>query len=142
MENYANQCRLVAWSSFVIGISTGLILGLWSFNGPFPTPEWLGEYDNVSRRLVRLGHIAFFGLGILNLLLAMEIPKLKLSTLELSIASKMMIFGNMVLPLTLLAAGVWHPLKYLMPIPALCVLIAMCLAAKGAWQRYMDLTND
>lgn len=59
--------RRIGWTSAAVGGITGLILGLWSFDGPFPVPGFLGEYGDTSRRLVRLGHIAFFGLGILNL---------------------------------------------------------------------------
>jgi hypothetical protein len=44
-------------------------------------------------------------------------------------------FGNIFLPLTLFAAGLYHPLKYLMPIPAFSVFVALCLTAWGVWQR-------
>ena len=71
-----NSNRVVGWASLAVGAGTGLILGLWSFDGPFAVPAWLGAYGDVSRRLARLGHIAFFGLGILNLLLARELPAL------------------------------------------------------------------
>src|SRR5947209_10364331 len=60
--------RRVGWVSTCLGAATGLILGLWSFDGPFAVPGWLGAYDQTGRRLARLGHIAFFGLGILNIL--------------------------------------------------------------------------
>jgi hypothetical protein len=139
MKSAEEVCRLFAWISFVMGVVTGLTLGLWSFDGPFPTPEWLGDYDSLSRRMTRLGHIAYFGLGFLTLLLAWELPKLTLDARQKTIAAKMMIFGNMFLPLTLFAASIYHPLKYLMPIPALCVLVAMSVAAKGAYMRYSKL---
>src|SRR5205823_1345599 len=68
--------RRIGWASACVGAASGLILGLWSFDGPFTVPEWLGEYDQVGRRLARLGHIAFFGLGILNILMAGELRRL------------------------------------------------------------------
>jgi len=142
MKSADEACRLFAWISFVLGVVTGLTLGLWSFDGPVPTPEWLGEYGSVSRRMARLGHIAYFGLGFLTLMLAWELPKFVLDDRQKTIAAKMMIFGNMFLPLTLFAASIYHPLKYLMPIPALCVLVAMSIAAKGAYRRYSALQND
>jgi hypothetical protein len=142
MKPIEETCRLFAWISFVLGIASGLTLGLWSFDGPFTTPLWLGDYESVARRLVRLGHIAYFGLGFLNLLLAWELPKLHLSDRQKILAGKAMIFGNMVLPLTLFAAGMYHPLKYLMPIPALSVFLAMCLAAIGAYKRYETLSGN
>ena len=122
----------------MLGAATGLIMGLWSFNGPVATPEWLGDYADVSRRLARLGHIAFFGLGILNLLLARDLGRFSLSARAARICSGSMIFGNIGLPLTLFAAAAWHPLKYLMPFPAIAVLIALMLAAYGVKKSAPD----
>jgi len=139
MKSAEEACRLFAWLSFVIGVATGLVMGLWSFDGPVPTPGWLGDYDALSRRMARLGHIAYFGLGFITLLLAWELPKLALDERQRVMAARAMIFGNMVLPLTLFAASAWHPLKYLMPIPALSVLVALSIAARGAFRRYRDL---
>jgi hypothetical protein len=107
-------------------------MGLWSFDGPAAVPEMLGNYDDVSRRLARLGHIAFFGLGILNLLLARELAGLALSAALRRTAARAMNLGNVFLPLTLFAAAAFHPLKYLMSIPALAVLLALGIAVVGA----------
>jgi len=124
--------RLIGWTSTAVGAATGLILGLWSFDGPVAVPAWLGEYGDTSRRLVRLGHIAWFGLGILNILLARELPALALTARTQRIASLAMNLGNVFLPLTLFAAAIYQPLKYLMPWPALSVLVALVLAARGS----------
>lgn len=121
--------RLVGWCSAAIGAGTGLVMGLWSFDGPVAVPEGLGEYGDTARRLARLGHIAFFGLAMLNLLLAHELERGRVSAGLSRWASACMNFGNVFLPLTLFMAAAWHPLKYLMPIPALAVGIAMGLVA-------------
>ncbi len=125
--------RTVGWVSLAVGAGTGLILGLWSFDGPMAAPAWIGEYGDTSRRMVRLGHIAFFGLGILNILLARELPRLSDRTRH--IASPAMNFGNAFLPLTLFAAAAYPPLKYIMPIPALVVFVALFAAAFGPGDR-------
>ncbi len=119
--------------SLAVGAGTGLILGLWSFDGPMLVPVWIGEYGDTSRRMVRLGHIAFFGLGILNILLARELPRL--SDRAGRIASPAMNFGNVFLPLTLFAAAAYPPLKYLLPLPALGVFLALVAAAFGSGRR-------
>lgn len=124
---------MVGWVSLTVGAGTGLVLGLWSFDGPMTVPAWIGEYGDTSRRMVRLGHIAFFGLGILNILLASELPRL--SDRARRIASPAMNFGNAFLPLTLFAAAAYPPLKYLMPIPALAVFVALFAAAFGPRDR-------
>ena len=125
--------RTVGWVSLAVGAGTGLILGLWSFDGPMTVPAWIGEYGDTSRRMVRLGHIAFFGLGILNILLARELPRLSNRTRR--IASPAMNFGNAFLPLTLFAAAAHPPLKYLVPFPALAVFVALVAAASGSGDR-------
>ena len=55
-----------------------MVMGLWSFNGPVTPPPGLADYGDTSRRLLRLGHIDFFGIGYLNLMLAAELPSLRL----------------------------------------------------------------
>lgn len=128
-RGYAN--RRVAWISMAVGAATGMILGLWSFDGPFGVPAFLGDYDATARRLVRLGHIACFGLAFINLLLARELPALELPPRLRGMASRTMNFGNVALPLTLFVAAVVPPAKYLMPLPAASILIALVLTARG-----------
>ena len=127
--------RRIGWTSLALGAGTGLALGLWSFDGPVPVPQWLGDYSDTSRRLARLGHIAWFGLGIVNLLLAHELPNSALGTRACRVASAAMNLGNAFLPLTLFAAAAYRPLKYFLPVPALCVFLALVLAASGAHRR-------
>ncbi|MHC4940637.1 MAG: hypothetical protein ACYTHK_16980 [Planctomycetota bacterium] len=121
--------RKVAWTGMAIGAGLGMLLGLWSFDGPFPVPGFLGEYDETARRLMRLGHIAFFGLGFINLLLAHELGALPERTRRLAGAA--MNVGNLGLPLTLVVASIVAPVKYLMAIPASAVLLALVLVAHG-----------
>lgn len=126
--------RVVGWCSLACGALTGLVLGLWSFGGPIPVPAWLGPYDDLSRRLARLGHIAFFGLGILNLLLARELPTFRPGAGLRRAAARAMNFGNIFLPLSLFATAAYHPLRYVMSLPALAVTTALVLAAVAAWR--------
>jgi hypothetical protein len=127
--------RAVGWASLAVGVATGLVMGLWSFDGPLPTPAWLGEYGDTPRRLARLGHIAFIGLGILNILLSRELSISSLGDAGRQLASRAMNLGNVLLPVTLFAAAAWRPAKYAMGLPATAVLVALCLAAWGARRR-------
>jgi hypothetical protein len=124
--------RRVGWISACLGVATGSVMGLWSFDGPLPPPAWLGEYGETARRLARLGHIAFFGLGILDLLLAWELPRSGLGPASKWLTSWAMIFGNVFLPLNLFAAATYHPLKYLLGVPVAAVFLAFILTAYGA----------
>jgi hypothetical protein len=124
--------RAVGWSSLAVGIAVGLVIGLWSFDGPVQTPSWIGGYADTSRRLLRLGHIAFIGLGILNILLADELSRTALGERARAAASRLMVAGNVFLPLALIGAAAWRPVKYAMGLPAMCVFGALLLAAWGS----------
>ena len=123
-------CRTVAWASLTMGALSGLMLGLWSFDGPLP--EWLGGYGELSRRLARLGHIAFFGLGFTHLLLASELPRIAPARRDW--IARAMCLGNLGLPLVLFAAAAWHPVKFVLPVPALAVTAALVGTAHGVWK--------
>lgn len=122
----------VGWSSLAIGAITGLVLGMWSFGGPIPVPEMVGNYDALPRRLLRLGHIAFFGLGILNIMLARQLGSRHRSEPSMRLALGAMNFGNVGLPLTLIVAAFFEPAKYLMSVPAMAVTLALLLGARAA----------
>lgn len=133
--------RRVGWVSACVGIATGLIMGLWSFDGPFAVPEWLGGYDQTARRLARLGHIAFLGLALFNLLLAGTLPRLALGAGARRTAAWAMNFGNIFLPITLFAAAAYRPLKFLMGVPALAVFLAFVLTAYGVCRSRIPEDN-
>ncbi|MFD0981518.1 hypothetical protein [Tropicimonas aquimaris] len=103
-----------------------------SFGGPIPVPEMVGDYDALPRRLLRLGHIAFFGLGILNIMLARQLGSRHRSEASMRLALGAMNFGNVGLPLTLIGAAFFEPAKYLMSVPAMAVTLALLLGARAA----------
>lgn len=51
-----------AWIGIVLGMVAGALQGL-----RFHAAEWQGGYASWRRRLMRLGHISFFGLAFINL---------------------------------------------------------------------------
>ena len=53
---------LAAWLAILAGLVTGTVIGLF-----FHDPDWMGGYGSWRRRMMRLGHISFFGTGFLNL---------------------------------------------------------------------------
>jgi len=132
---------MVGWVSLAVGVGVGLIMGMWSFDGPVKTPGWLGEYGDTPRRLARLGHIAFIGLGMLNVLVARELPNLALGLRGRRMAAGFMNFGNIFLPLTLFAAAFFHPAKYATAFPAISVFIALTLVAKGVCSQGKEAGN-
>lgn len=49
------QNIVAAWMAFLFGAPAGAVTGLL-----FHDEAWLGGYDSWRRRLMRLGHVAFF----------------------------------------------------------------------------------
>ncbi len=109
------------WIWIFAGLIVGAIMGMWSFNGPFPSP--VGDYTSLSRRLLRLSHIAFVALGIINILYGYEIDKVKKKFRK--IGSTCMIFSAVLMPTILITAVFYEPMKYLTMIPATLVMLAI-----------------
>ncbi|HYN08027.1 MAG TPA: hypothetical protein VES67_11600 [Vicinamibacterales bacterium] len=126
--------RLVGWTSLAVGVAVGLVMGLWSFDGPLRSPAWIGEYTDTSRRLVRLGHIAFIGLGLIDILIERELARSALAPAARAVASWAMVIGNVLLPITLFAAAAYRPLKYFMAVPVTSVFLALVLTAYASAQ--------
>lgn len=61
----------VGWAGFLAGVVSGAWMGLC-----FHRETWLGGYGSRERRMVRLGHIACFGIGLINLFYALSIGPL------------------------------------------------------------------
>jgi hypothetical protein len=53
-------------------MNVGLLVGLYAFDGPLPTPGFVGSYNEFARRLSRLGHAYCIALGLLAILLARQ----------------------------------------------------------------------
>jgi hypothetical protein len=124
--------QAIAWTSILLGAVSGLALGLWSFGGPFPTPEWIGSYDALPRRFLRLAHVALFALGMLHLMVCRQLSATPTSPTLNRLALRTMAFGNIGMPLALFAAAWWEPLKYVTPFPALALTAAFAVTAAGA----------
>jgi hypothetical protein len=65
----------IGWIAILIGLGVGTILGLF-----FHRDDWLGGYASWRRRLIRLGHVSFFGTGFLNLAFVFSVEHLRLES--------------------------------------------------------------
>jgi hypothetical protein len=128
--------RAVALTGMLLGAMSGLAMGLWSFGGPLPEPGWVGGYGDLPRRLLRLGHIALFALGMINLMLARQLAASGLGEGATRLAFGAMNLGNVLMPAVLFAAVFRPEMKYLLALPALAVSFALTIAAFGAWRQW------
>lgn len=110
------------WLWILAGLVSGALLGLF-----FRRENWLGGYASLPRRLVRLGHISFLGLGMLNVLFALSAPWLHLKDWQAGAASWGLIAGGVSMP-AVCGLSAWN--QRLVP---LFVVPVACLIAAVAW---------
>jgi hypothetical protein len=132
MTTYGRRNVVWGWSVIGMGAVTGLILMAWSFAGPFEPPAGFEQYSDLSRRMVRLAHIALFMLPIINILIGKDLDGAILSDrwkLWCSISGLVAMIG---IPLGLtLGALIDIRLKYVAMVPAYALLLALAVMAVG-----------
>jgi len=110
------------WLGFLVGCVAGAIPGLL-----FHNKDWLGGYDSWQRRMIRLAHISFFGIGFLNLLFALTVRSLVLEGPQLKMASVLLVVGIVAMP-TVCYLSAWRQFfRHIFFIPALSVITSITL---------------
>ena len=105
---------LAGWIGFLAGAATGALMGLF-----FHREDWLGGYGSFPRRMLRLGHIACFGLGLINILFALSVAHLPPSTAPvLRIGSLLLVVGMITMPLNCFLTAWQKPFRHAFFIPA------------------------
>ena len=108
-----------AWIGFALGCISGAIPGLY-----FHKQDWLGGYTSWPRRLIRLGHISFFGIGFLNLGLGLTGKMIGVTS---PAASILMLIGALTMPSICYASAFRPAFRNLFFIPAGSILLSIVL---------------
>src|SRR5215813_12422218 len=103
---------LAAWVGFLCGALSGAAVGLF-----FHRDDWLGGYSSYPRRLIRLGHISFFGLGLLNALFALTAALVPMPEMTVHLASIGLLTGALTMPICCFLAAWRKSFRFLFPIP-------------------------
>ncbi len=82
-----------AWIAILLGCLAGILPGLFIHR-----EDWLGGPASWPRRMLRLGHIAFLGLGFLNLAFALTCRTLGIDS-GLAVPAALLIIGAITTPL-------------------------------------------
>jgi hypothetical protein len=110
-----------AWIGLSLGCVAGAIPGLFFYGS-----DWLGGYASWQRRMTRLAHISFFGIGFINLSFALTARALGLEA-GLRGASILLIVGAVTMP-TVCYLSAWKPAcRHSFFIPAMSVTIGIAL---------------
>lgn len=108
-----------AWLCMAGGVLSGAAFGLF-----FHDARWLGGYASWQRRLVRLGHISFFGIGLLNLCYALTIHGLHWPAPPPAVSLALAAAG-VLMPATCFLAAWRISLRHLFALPVGCVLVGI-----------------
>lgn len=117
---------LFGWTWMCVGFISGMILGLRA-----EREQWLGGYASLTRRYLRLAHVAFVALSIINILYGKELGTINLPNHLKVIGSALMIFGAVGVPLACISAALVRKTKYLLPVPAMAVLTGVVILLIG-----------
>lgn len=113
---------IVAWSGIAMGITSGVVLGL-----GFANAQWLGGYGSWQRRLLRLGHIAPIGLGVLTGMAALTMRHCGTTSLVIPLCWAIAVVGMPVV----CALAAWRvPWRHAFVVPVMAAAIAIILVFK------------
>ena len=115
MKSNANLA--LAWLWILLGFASGMVLGLF-----FHDENWLGGYGSFKRRMYRLGHISFFGLGAVNLLFCLTVQNFSLSGALIRFASLAFIAGAIAMPLCCLVMAHFPKARMLFAVPVISLI--------------------
>ena len=104
---------LFAWLGILLGFVSGMALGLF-----FQREDWLGGYGSFKRRLYRLGHISFFGLGAVNLMFYLTVQPFEIDAL-ITTAGWFFVFGAISMPICCAIMAHFPRAKMLFAVPVL-----------------------
>jgi hypothetical protein len=113
---------VMAWGWILCGFVSGLVLGTC-----FHREDWLGGYGSFRRRLYRLGHISFFGLGAVNFIFFVTVRLLPISGPLVNCAALAFVVGAATMPACCVAMAHWPRSRHLFAIPVLSLVTGAVL---------------
>lgn len=109
---------VIAWLWIWLGFMLGAVIGLF-----FHREGWLGGYASLKRRMYRLAHISFFGLGAVNLLFWLTLKHNAFAGASVTVASGGFILGAITMPLCCLIMAHFPKLHLIFAVPVISLLL-------------------
>jgi len=108
---------VLGWLWVALGFVSGAVLGL-----RFHNEHWLGGYASWMRRLYRLAHVSFFGLGLLNLMFFLTMRGMSAASVSFQIASIGFVVGALTMPVCCVLAAHKPNSKAIFAVPVLSLM--------------------
>ena len=115
MKSHLNL--VLAWLWILLGFVAGMVLGMF-FHGE----NWLGGYGSFKRRMYRLGHISFLGLGVVNLLFCLTVQTFSLAGPFVTVASLAFIVGAISMPVCCVVMAHFPKAHLIFAVPVLSLI--------------------
>jgi hypothetical protein len=113
----SNPNLILAWLWILLGFTSGMVLGMF-----FRGENWLGGYGSFKRRMYRLGHISFFGLGAVNLLFCLTVQNFSLDGPLIHFASLAFITGAIAMPICCVVMAHFPKVHMLFAVPVVSLI--------------------
>jgi len=113
----SNSNLFLAWLWILLGFVSGMTLGMF-----FHHENWLGGYGSFKRRMYRLAHISFFGLGAVNLLFWLTMQIIDAREPLADLASSAFIIGTITMPLCCMVMAQFPKAHLIFAIPVLSLI--------------------
>jgi len=114
------------WIGMIFGLLAGALLGLF-----FHQESFAGGYASFRRRMLRLGHVAFFGLGILNVIFSLTLTTTGVLLSYPTVASISLIAAAILMPSICFLTAWKKPFRHIFALPVAGVAIALLLLLEG-----------
>jgi hypothetical protein len=117
-----------AWIGILLGFTTGALIGL-----RFHDQQWAGGYASWRRRLMRLGHISFFGLAFINLAFYLTVAQIRPAP-GIITAGALFIVGAATMPAVCFLSAWRIPFRRLFFVPVGALIFgALDFIVEGLW---------
>ncbi len=126
MMNTGEINIIAGWIGMLCGVISGVLLGFF-----FHKDAWMGGYNSFRRRICRLGHISFFGLGFINLFFGVTQKTLDFPLTFAHLASLSFIVGAVTMPLCCFITAWKERMRHFFPIPVISVALGLIILLFG-----------
>ncbi len=113
-------CLMAGWGGILAGVVAGSIIGL-----HFHKPNWAGGYASFRRRMLRLGHIAFIGLGSITIMGGLTLKVAGETAPYAALSTGFLIAGMLAMPTCCFLSAARESFRVLFPLPVLCALLGI-----------------
>jgi hypothetical protein len=116
---------VAGWALVLLAFLSGAVLGL-----GWHREDFLGGYGSFRRRVIRLGHVAFAALGLMNVIFSLS-PLPVPGTMPARVASICFVAGGVLMPAVCFLTGWRAAWRHLFVLPVLSLIAAVMFTLWG-----------